>query len=377
VFGRIFAIAGKELKHIVRDRRNLAFVLFMPVFMLTLFAYALSFDVRDVPTVVLDQDHTSQSRAWVDTLSHSSFFQVVAYLPNPEAVDKAFDSGKARAAIVVARGFGDDIVGGGKGRVAVLLDGSEPNSAQLGQSYASALASTFGRQITITGLERQGVQAGRFGGVEPHIRLWYNPEARSAAYLIPGLIVVIIMVVMVQQTATSLVREEDHGTLEQLLVSPLRRYELVVGKVLPWIGFAGLEAIAVTLVAIFFFGIPFRGNLLIYGAGVVLFLLSCLAIGILVSSRSGSVEVANQTALLISFLPAFMLSGFVFPLSSIPPVLQFVSYLFPARYMVVIARSSFLKGSDLAALWPQLAALAVYAVVGLTLATVSYRNKLR
>ncbi len=377
MIGRILAIAGKELKHIVRDRRNLAFVLLMPMFMLALFSYALSFDVRNVPTVVLDQDHTPQSRQWIDTISHSSFFQIVGVMPDAAAVDRAFDRGQARAAVVVAKGFGDDIVGGSKGRVAVLLDGSEPNSAQLGQSYATALASTFGAQITVTGLERQGVVAGRFGGLDPFIRLWYNPEARSAAYLVPGLIVVIIMIVMVQQTATSLVREEDSGTLEQLLVSPLRRYELVIGKVLPWIGFAAIEVVAITLIAIYFFQIPFRGSLLLYSLGIALFLLSCLALGIFVSSRSSSVEVANQTALLLSFLPAFMLSGFVFPLGSIPPVLQWLSYLFPARYMVVISRSSFLKGSGFADLWPQLAGLAIYAVVGLTLATVSYRNKLR
>jgi ABC-2 type transport system permease protein len=375
--GRISAIARKEFRQITRDRRSLVFALGMPVFMLVLFAYALSFDVRNVPTVLVDQDHTPMSRQFADTVAHSGFFLVKANLQTETQVEQAFDTGAARAAVVIARGFGDQIAAGRKGRVALLLDGSEPNSAQLGQSYGNAIAQLWGSQITIQGLEAQGVQPGRFGGVQPSIRMWYNPEAKSSAFLVPGLIVVIIMIVTVLQTATSLVREEDSGTLEQLLVSPLKRWELVVGKVTPWVALAAIDIVVITLLAVFVIGIPFRGSVVLFGVGSALFLLCALALGIFISAIANSVEVANQIAIIVSFLPAFMLSGFVFPLANIPVVLQWASYLFPARYMIVISRAEFLKGTGLDILWPQFAALAIYAVVALTLATVAYRNKLR
>ena len=372
---RILAIAQKELLHIVRDRRNLAFVLIMPIFMLLLFAYALSFDVRNVPTVTLDMDRTAQSRLYLDSISHSSFFQVVGSVPDVKAADAAFQKGQARVVVLVRQGFGDKVVSGGKGEVQVLLDGSEPNSAQLGQAYANALSRQYGQRVTMAALERRGAQPGQFGSLQPHVRLWYNPEANSSWYLVPGLIVVIIMIIAVQQTATTLVREEDAGTLEQLLVSPLHRMELVVGKVAPWIVIVALDTVIISLAAVFVFGIPFLGSVWLFAFGVTLFVLCCLALGIFISSRSTSVEVANQTALLVSFLPAFMLSGFVFPIANIPPVLQWVSYLFPARYMIVIVRTLFLKGAGWDVLWAQYAMLTAYAVIALTLASVSYRRK--
>jgi ABC-2 type transport system permease protein len=372
---RILAIAQKEFLHIIRDKRNLAFVLIMPIFMLVLFAYALSFDVRNVPTVTLDMDNSAQSRLYLASISHSSFFQVVGSVPDMQAADSAFQKGQARVVVMVRQGFGNTVVSGGKGEVSVLLDGSEPNSAQLGQAYANALSRQFGQRVTIAGLERLGASPGQFGSLQPHLRLWYNPEANSSWYLVPGLIVVIIMIIAVQQTATTLVREEDAGTLEQLLVSPLHRMELVVGKVVPWILIVALDTVLISVAAVFVFGIPFLGSLWLFAGAAALFVLCCLALGIFISSRATSVEVANQTALLVSFLPAFMLSGFVFPLANIPFFLQWISYLFPARYMIVIVRTLFLKGGGWDVLWPQYAMLTAYAVIALVLASVSYRRK--
>ena len=371
----MFAIAQKEFLHIVRDTRNLVFVLVMPLFMLVLFAYALSFDVRNVPTVTLDMDKTAQSRQYLDTLSHSSFFQVLGSVPNVAAADAAFQKGEARAVVLVRSGFGEKIVSGRKGEVSVLLDGSEPNSAQLGQSYASALSRMYGQKVTAAGLERRGVSPGQFGSLQPHLRLWYNPEANSSWFLVPGLIIVIIMIITIQQTATTLVREEDAGTLEQLLVSPLHRMELVIGKVAPWVVIAAFDTVLISVAAVFIFGVPFLGSIVLFAIASALFVLCCLALGIFISSRSSSVEVANQTALIVSFLPAFMLSGFTFPLANIPPLLQFISYLFPGRYMIIIVRTLFLKGAGWEVLWPQYVALAVYAVVALALASWSYRRK--
>ncbi|MRR11426.1 ABC transporter permease, partial [bacterium] len=286
-----------------------------------------------------------------------------------------FDNSHAHIAVMVRPGFGEAIARGEKGAASVLVDGSEPNSAQLAQTYAIALNDSLGRDVTLDWALRQGLDPSSAGGLEPRIRTWYNPDRRSADFLIPGLMVVIIMIVTIQQTAVTLVKEKDQGTFEQIMVSPIRRGELMLGKVSPWVIMALTDMIVITLVGVFVFGIPLRGDLFTFVLAMFLFVLCCLAIGLVISSRATSPEVANIAGLLVSFLPGFMLSGFAFPLNSIPVFLQYASYAFPGRYMVVVARSVFLKGAGMDVLWPQIAALAVYAAVSLTLATLLYSRK--
>jgi ABC-2 type transport system permease protein len=372
---RIAAIARKEFLHIGRDWRILVSVLVVPLVMLILFGYAISFDVRNIPIVVLDQDHTAASRAYIGAAQNTGFFRSVGAVSDMSGIDTAFDQGVARAAIIVAPGYGDAIASGGKGRVAVLVDGSEPNSAQLGQAYAIALNNTVSRQALVTWANGRGASLSGVGQLEPRIRDWYNPERRSADFLVPGLMVVIIMIVTVQQTSVTLVRERESGTLEQLLQSPLTQSELILGKVTPWAILAFADTIAIVVAAILVFQIPLRGDLGVLAAGMFLFILCCLSIGLIISAVSPSIESANMIALLISFLPGFMLSGLAFPLASIPPVLQFVSLLFPGRYMVEIARGTFLRGTGWSALGVQVLWLAIYAAVGLGLASVLNRRK--
>jgi ABC-2 type transport system permease protein len=374
---RIGAIAAKEFIHIRRDPRMMISVLVMPTIQLLLFAYAISFDVANVPTILLDGDRTATSREYLGAYQQSDFFEVVDTVESMEAIDEAFDRSEARIAVMVRPGFSSAISRGEKGQVAVLIDGSEPNSAQLGQTYTVALNAELGRDVTVSWLERQAIDVSQAGGITPVIRTWYNPERRSADFLIPGLLVVIIMIVTVQQTAVTLVKEKDQGTFEQLVVSPIRRGELMVGKVAPWVFLAFVDMIVITLVGVIVFGIPLRGDVMVLLVSTVLFVLCCLSIGLVVSARAASLEVANLVGLLISFLPGFMLSDFAFPLDSVPRFLQWVSYLFPGRYMVTITRSVFLKGASFDVLWPQIAALGAYAVVGLTLASLLYSRRLK
>lgn len=374
-FARMAAITRKEFVHIRRDPRMLISVLVMPILQLLLFAYAISFDVKDVPTVVLDSDRTPASREFVAQLENSSFFRVIGRVDGFAQIDRTFDSNKARVAVIVAPGFESSQLREQKGQVAVLVDGSEPNSAQLGQTYAVALTQQFDRQVLTEWAQRSGLEMSAVGQAAPVIRTWYNPERRSADFLMPGLMVVIIMIVTIQQTAVTLVREKDEGTLEQLVVSPIRKGELMVGKMAPWVLLAFLDMFAITLVALFVFGVPLRGSVLALTIGTLLFVFCSLALGLLVGARAQSPEVANFLGLMVSFLPGFMLSGFAFPLASIPPLLQFVSYLFPGRYMVTITRAVFLKGAGLDVLWPQIGALALYAVVSLSLASLLYSRK--
>lgn len=372
--GRIIAIARKEVIHIARDWRLVLAVLIMPMLQLLLFAYAIGFDVRNVPTVVLDRDGSARSRVFVDAATNSGFFTHAGDLDTYAAVDDAFDRGRARVAIVIAPGFGSDITAGRKGEVTVLVDGSEPNSASLGRTYAAALASTFDATILKSWAAERGVSMS-IGRLEPRIRAWYNPERSSADFLVPGLMVVIIMIVTVQQTAVTLVKERDNGTLEQLLVSPLRRGELVLGKVLPWVLLGFIDMITITALSLLVFDVPLRGDVVLLSVAVFLFVLCSLSIGLVISAAAPSIESANLVALLISFLPGFMLSGMAFPLDSVPRFLQYVSYLFPGRYMVEISRGVFLRGAGWEALGTQVASLAVYAVLGLTMAAALNRKR--
>jgi len=371
---RTLSIAMKEFVHIARDWRMIVAVLIMPLAQLLLFAYAISFDVRNVPTVVFDADNTQASRDYIATATNTGFFDVIGPVGSNAQIDTAFDRGDARVAIVVERGFGDALAQARTAKATVLVDGSEPNSAQLGRTYALALNNIYGNRVLSQWATGRGMNMS-FGQLEPRMRTWYNPERSSADFLIPGLMVVIIMIVTVQQTAVTLVRERDAGTLEQLIVSPLRQGELVLGKVLPWVVLGFADTVGITAVSLAIFHVPLRGDVMLLAVAMFLFVLCSLSIGLVISAVAPTIESANMIGLLISFLPGFMLSGMAFPLASIPKFLQFVSYLFPGRYMTDIARGVFLRGAGWSALGGQVGALVIYAAAGLALATLLNRRR--
>jgi ABC-2 type transport system permease protein len=372
---RIGAVASKEFKHLRRDPRALATVLILPVLQLLLFAYAISFDVKNVPTVLLDQDNTPASRQYLQTYRSSEFFDVVGSADDLTQIDQLFDQNRVRIAVIVPSGFARSLDSGQQAQIAVLTDGSEPTSAQLGQSYATALNARYGQQLAVEWADRQGLDLSQAGEIEPRLRTWYNPEGKSSNFLIPGLMLVIIMIVTVQQTAVTLVREREQGTGEQMTVSPLRRGELMIGKLLPWTMLAFADMLVIALVGIWVFDLPLRGNIGFLAASSVVFVFSALGLGLIISAVAPSLETANIAGLLIAFLPAFLLSGFAFPLESIPTPLQWLSYAFPGRYMVAISRGVFLKGAGFTELWPQLAALAGYALVVLLASSLLYRRR--
>lgn len=374
---RIGAIIGKEFRHLWRDPRMVAAAVLMPVVQLLLFAYAISFDVKDISTLIIDQDKTPASRSYVDTYKASGFFKVVGEATDLAAADAAFDTNAARIVLVVPSGFAASLAADERASVAVLLDGSEPNAARIGQAYAIALNRVYGQELTVRWADAQGLDVASVGQLEPRVRVWYNPERTSAIFLIPGLMVVIIMIVTIQQTAVSLVRERDQGTSEQMMVSPLRAPELMIGKLLPWTLLAFFDLVMIGAVGMVLFGLPLRGSLATLSVAGVLFVFSCLGIGLVISSLAPTLDSANIIALLLAFLPGFLLSGFAFPLESIPWPLEWLSRLFPGRYMVSIARGVFLKGTGFAEVWPDLLSLTVFAAVVLTLAIVLYRRRSR
>ncbi|MGV8084011.1 MAG: ABC transporter permease [Coriobacteriia bacterium] len=372
---RIGAIARKEFIHLRRDPRIVLAVLVTPIIQLLLFAYAISFDVKNVPTVVLDLDKTPESQRYVQTYASSDFFNVLGEVSGLGEIDNVFDRNEARIVVVIPAGFAGSLAEGEKAQVGVLIDGSEPNSAQIGQAYAVALNQVYGQELAVQWADRQGLNLTQAGRLSAEIRTWYNPEKRSSDFLIPGLMVVIIMIVTVQQTAVTLVRERDQGTQEQMSVSPLRKIDLMIGKLLPWTLLAFADMAVITLVGMGVFGVPLRGSVAFLAASSAVFVFAALGLGLIISAIAPSLETANISALLASFLPAFLLSGFAFPLDSVPAVLAWLSYAFPGRYMITIARGVFLKGAGFAELWPQLAYLSAYSIAVLAIASLLYGRK--
>ncbi|MDR1768961.1 MAG: ABC transporter permease [Propionibacteriaceae bacterium] len=374
---RLGAVVVKEFRHLGRDRRTLAVVILLPVMELLLFAYALSFDVDQVATIVIDQDKTATSQRYVQRYDQSVFFDVVEHGSSMDDVDAAFLKGAARVAVIVPAGFERTVKSGERAEVAVLVDGSEPNSARVGQLYSVALNQLFSADLTSDWAARQGLDLSAATGLDPRVRTWYNPDRRSSDFLIPGLMVVILAIVTIQQTAVTLVRERTLGTQEQLEVSPLRQIELMVGKVVPWLLLAFADVVAIVAIGVFGMGVPLRGSIAALAVGATAFIFSCLGFGLAISAVAPSEDTANIGALMVAFLPSFLLSGFVFPLEQMPEVVQWISYVFPARYMTSLSRGVFLKGSGFAEVWPQLAALGVCSLALIAIATALYARKAR
>jgi ABC-2 type transport system permease protein len=372
---RIGAIVRKEFRHLGRDPRMLLAVVITPVIQLLLFAYAISFDVDHVQTIVIDFDKSPASGRYLQQYEASPFFDVVANGSSLDDVDTAFDHNTARVAIIIPSGFSRTLASDAVAQVSVLIDGSEPNAAKISQAYSVALNQLYGQQLTRDWADAQGLDLSGFGLLEPRIRTWYNPERRSSDFLIPGLMVVIIAIVTVQQTAVTLVRERDLGTQEQLEVSPMRRIELMVGKLLPWTLIAFLDVALITGLGRILFDVPLRGNFWALAVGAALFVFASLGMGLLISALAPTLDTANMIALLIAFLPSFLLSGFAFALDQIPVWLQWISYAFPARFMVTISRGVFLKGAGFTELWPEMAALALYALVMLLISSILYGRR--
>ena len=372
---RIGAIVRKEFRHLGRDPRMLLAVVIMPVIQLLLFAYAISFDVDHVQTVVIDLDKSPSSQRYLQRYEASPFFDVVAHGSSLADVDTAFDHNTARVAIVIPSGFARTLAADEAAQVSVLIDGSEPNAAKISQAYSVALNQLYSQQLTRDWADAQGLDLSSFGLLEPRIRTWYNPERRSSDFLIPGLMAVIIAIVTVQQTAVTLVRERDLGTQEQLEVSPMRRIELMVGKLLPWTLIAFLDIALITVLGRTIFDVPLRGAAPAFALGAMLFVFASLGMGLVISALAPTLDTANMIALLVAFLPSFLLSGFAFALDQVPIWLQWISYGFPARYMVTISRGVFLKGAGFTELWPEMAALALYALVMLLISSVLYGRR--
>lgn len=356
----IWAVAIKEFRQIVRDRRTMMVMLFLPAFFLFLYGYALNFDIRNIALVVQDRDETVESRRLVARFVESRYFQLIGTATSDAEIERALDAGTARAALVIPEGFGRDVLTGTRADVQVLLNGDNANTATTVLGYTTAV-------LREASLPAAASVTARLVSVEP--RIWYNPELRSTLFLVPGLIAYISMITAVVSTALSIVREKENGTMEQIRMAPISTPAFVIGKAAPYLLLSQISGLLVILAAMALFGLPMRGNWLALGFVLGVFLVGAIGTGLLVSTIAETQQVAFQIGSLVAFLPTFILSGFIFPVASMPIVLQYVSTIVPARYFLIALRGIVLKGSDLWMVWPPVAALGVYAAVVLGLAS--------
>ena len=351
---KALAVYRKELRQIYRDRRTLTILVFVPAFFLLIYGYALNFDIRHVRLAVEDRDGSPESRAVVSAFINSGYFDLAASVYSAEEAERLLDLNEARAVLVIAEGFGREVASGRTAPVQVIISGDNANTATTVLGYAAGILRSLGPELA-PGAAQLASASGRRApavGVEP--RIWYNPELRSTLFLVPGLIAYIVMITAVASTALSIVREKEVGTMEQVRMAPIGTLPFVIGKTIPY----------------FLIALPMRGAWLALFVALSLFLVGALGTGLLISTVADSQQVAFQIALLVSLLPTLMLSGFIFPIASMPAALQVVTYVVPARYFLIALRGIVLNGSGLVHLAPQLVALALYATAMLGLASV-------
>jgi ABC-2 type transport system permease protein len=361
---KTLAVGRKEFRQIARDRRSLMVLLFVPAFFLLLYGYALSFDVQNIQLAVHDSDRSQASRDLVNAFVESGYFQLAADVSSRQEYEDMIDRGTARAALVIPPGLQRDLLTGHRVPVQVIINGDNSNTATTVMGYALRVLQTASAQYQAQGLVRTGAQP-----VAVESRVWYNPQLRSALFLIPGLIAYIGMISAVISTSLSVVREKERGTMEQVRMAPLGTGAYIIGKTLPYFVISLATSMFIILASMVLFGLPMNGSWLLLVLSLSLYLAGALGLGLMISTVAESQQVAFQIAVLASFLPTMMLSGFVFPIASMPAAIRAITYVVPARYFVVALRSIVLKGADLSVFWVDLVALAVYATFMLAFAS--------
>ncbi|HEY0284165.1 MAG TPA: ABC transporter permease [Vicinamibacterales bacterium] len=360
---KTLAVGRKEFRQIARDRRSLMVLLFVPAFFLLLYGYALSFDVQNIQLAVQDSDRSQASRELVNAFVQSGYFQLAADVSSSREYEEMIDRGDARAALVIPEGLQRDLLTGHRVPVQVIINGDNSNTATTVMGYALSVLQTASIQYQAQTSTRPVVPL-----ITVESRVWYNPQLRSALFLIPGLIAYIGMISSVISTSLSVVREKERGTMEQVRMAPIGTGSYIIGKTLPYFVISLATSLFIIIASMFLFRLPMNGSWLLLILALSLYLAGALGLGLMISTVSESQQVAFQIAVLASFLPTMMLSGFVFPIASMPAAIQAITYVVPARYFIVALRSIVLKGADLSAFWIDLAALALYAALMLTLA---------
>ncbi len=364
---RLFTVADKEWLQIRRDRRSLILSLIAPVILVMLFGFALTMDVKHVKTVIFDQNRSSTSRAFIEKFSNTEYLDIVAYVDNYQSVDRYIDSGDAILAVVIPVDFDRTMKSGKGATVQLLVDGSDSTSATVATGYMKMIVTTYNMDIQLTELKKAGYPE-LTPPVDVRSRIWYNPELESKNFIIPGLIVIILAIISALIASLTVSREWERGTMETLITTPVRGWELVIGKVIPYL-FIGLFDVVMTVCTGYFvFGVPIKGNFVEFYLMALLFLCGTTGLGILISAATRIQVLSVQFAMVATYLPSFILSGFVFPVNNMPLLVQGITYIIPAKYLILIIKGIALKGIGTALLWTQIVFLLIYATVILLIA---------
>jgi ABC-2 type transport system permease protein len=372
---RLSAIARKELIQIRRDPRSLLIVVAMPLLLMLAFGYGVSFDTKHIPMYVYDREGSQQSQDFLKRFQASEYFQVVKAVDSFSALVHAIDAGECRLAIVVPHDFSQRLNAGDSVTVQALFDATDNNTANLGISYSQAVMQAYSRQIQLEWWQRQGrlsVQA----PLSVNIRTWFNEDLESAVNIVPGVIAIVMAVIGSFLTSLTIAREWERGTMEQLVSTPITPLELMVGKLVPYFLIGLLDTALCVALAVWWFEVPFRGQWSVFALSSALFLLAVLALGYVLSVIAKSQLAASQAALVATFLPAFLLSGFIYPIDQMPAVVRLITFIIPARFFMTITRDVFLKGTPLPLLGEDLLVLAVFAGLLIVVATRAFSKKL-
>jgi ABC-2 type transport system permease protein len=374
-FTRLVAIARKEVLHIVRDARSLGIVIIMPVTLMLLFGYGVNLDLKGMPIYVYDQEGSQQSQDLLKHFQSSEYFHVARVVDNYPALTRALDDGSAKMAIVIPWDFSQRLSSGGDVPVQALVDATDDNTANVLMGYAQAVVQGYGSQIQIDWLRRRGI-AVQTAPVSVETRTWFNENLESSAFIIPGVLALVMSVIGAFLTSLTIAREWERGSMEQLISTPVTAMEIMLGKLAPYFAIGMFDVAVCAFLAIAWFHVPFRGSFLTLTLASALFMIVVLALGFLISVLAKNQFAASQIALLITFLPAFLLSGFLFAIEQMPPALQWITRILPARYYVSVLKKIFLKGTPTAMLSADLVPLAVFAVLLTIVATRSFHKRL-
>lgn len=366
-------IIVKEFRQIRRDPTTLGMLLVLPTALIVLVGYALNFDVKHIPLAVLDQSKTSESRAFLEQFKHTEYFNYTYDVQSYDEIEEHFLNDKAKAAIVIPTKFASELLAGRSTQVQILLDGADANSAGQAIGYATRMTMEYSNRLTATFMQRKG--RSQYTPIDFQPRIWYNPDLTSSKFLIPGLIGFIIVLTAVISTALTIVREKERGTMEQIMVSPLHPLQLILGKVIPYWLISLIIATSILIVGYVLFDIEVKGSLLLLYAAIVIMILGGLGQGLLVSSITNSQQVAFMLAMFSSLLPTFLLSGFVFPISSMPIPMQVLSNIAVNKFFLIIVRGVMLKGVGIEAVWEQFLYMLIFAAITIGISAKRFKKR--
>lgn len=367
MFERIKQMIIKEFIQVFRDRRMIAIVFFTPVMQLLAFGYAVTTDVNNISTAVYDLDKSYESRELMRRLESSGYFNVRYFAESPDEIQELLDRGRITAAIQINRGFSSDLKNNRQTEIQILVDGTDSNTATVAMDYANRVIMKYAKDM--------GAQRVEPVKIDLRTRAWYNPDLRSRNYNVPGVIAIVIMLTCLLLTSMAVVREREIGTMEQLMVTPLKPVELMLGKTIPFAIIGFFDVFFVTMVGVFWFDIPIKGPIQLMPLATAIYLLSVLGIGLLISTISRTQQQAMMATFLF-YIPAVLLSGFMFPIENMPEIIQYGTYINPLRYFLVIIRGIFLKGNGISILWPQMLSLLALGIIVMTLSSLRFRKRI-